>query len=369
MRVEKASVHCALILSGGSGTRLWPMSRSGRPKQLLAITEARTLFRASIERLLPIVPPEQIFVVAGENQLAALREEAPFLPSDNFIGEPSGKNTAPATLLGLAFISSRFPNATLSILTADHHIGDENGFRSALTAAVELANSTESGQIITLGIQPTFPATGFGYIRLGEALGELSGFPYHQVLEFVEKPAATLARKYYESGRFRWNSGMFVWPIAKAWREFKRSLPDATDRFQELSQQFARGGHVNDLQTAWEAVESLPLDIAVMEDAADMLVIPVEIGWSDVGSWSSVFDVLPRDAAGNYGKTLDVQGTVQFTASRDTLILSETAKHIVALGVNDLVIIETDEALLVCHRERAQEVRSIVKQLTLNGRA
>ncbi|MCY3936117.1 MAG: sugar phosphate nucleotidyltransferase [Chloroflexi bacterium] len=359
-------VHCALILAGGSGTRLWPMSRTERPKQLLAITEGRSLFRASIERLLPIVAGEQIFVVAGKQQLPALREEVPFLPAENFIGEPSGKNTAPATLLGMAVISALHPQATLSILPADHHIRDEAGFRSALLAAVELAQSTAGGQIITLGIQPTFPAIGFGYLQLGPKLGEKSGFAYHPVLQFVEKPVAERARQYYESGAYRWNAGMFVWPLARAWSEFQRAQPEATALFRQLSQEYERGGEI-DLTAAWARVEALPLDIAVMEQAADMWVIPVELGWSDVGSWSSVFDVLPRDEAGNHGKTLDENGKVQFTASRDTLILSETAKHIVALGVKDLVIIETDEALLVCHRERAQEVRSIVKQLSLNG--
>lgn len=359
-------VHCALVLAGGSGTRLWPMSRTDRPKQLLAITEARSLFRASIERLLPIVAEERIFVVAGEHQLPALRKEASFLPAENFIGEPSGKDTAPATLLGMAFISARYPEATLSIFPADHHIRDEEGFRTALVAAVELAQSTDAGQIITLGIQPTFPAIGFGYLQLGPSLGEKSGYAYHPVLKFVEKPVVELARKYYESGEYRWNAGMFVWTLSRAWSEFQRLQPEAMSTFLRLSQQLARGEAI-DLPTAWEIVEALPLDIAVMEHAADMWVIPVELGWSDVGSWSSVFDVLPRDEAGNYGKTLDENGNVQFTASRDTLILSETAKHIVALGVKDLVIIETDEALLVCHRERAQEVRSIVKQLSLNG--
>lgn len=368
-RGEGIGEHCALILAGGSGTRLWPLSRSDRPKQLLAITGARTLFRASVERLLPILPPKQIFVVAGVQQLPALREEAPFLPKENFIGEPYGKNTAPATLLGIAIISARHPAATLSILTADHHIRDEMGFRAALSAAVELANSTASGCIVTLGIQPTFAATGFGYIHLGDELGEVAGLPYHEVLEFVEKPASELARSYYESGQYRWNSGMFVWSLTRAWREFERAQPEIAARFRELGQKYAHDGSAIDLQSAWDSAPALPVDVAIMENAADMLVLPVDIGWSDVGSWSSVFDVLPRDAAGNYGKTLDSGGSVQFTASRDTLVLSETAKQVVALGVSDLVIVETEDALLVCHRERAQEIRAIVQQLSLNGLA
>ena len=353
--------HCALILAGGSGTRLWPLSRSDRPKQLLAITEARTLFRASVERLLPILSPPQIFVVAGEKQLAALREEAPFLPAENFISEPYGKNTAPATLLGLAVISARFPEATLSILTADHHIGEEEGFRSALLSAVALANATTPGSIVTLGILPTYAATGFGYIQLGEALGEVDGRTYHQARAFVEKPAAERAQTYYESGQFRWNSGMFVWTLARAWAEFVRAQPETSARFREWSRQLALKGMEADLGAAWDAAEALPLDIAIMESASDMLVLPVDIGWSDVGSWASVFDVLPRDAAGNYGKTLDSAGSVQFADSRDTLVLSETSRRVVALGVSDLVIVETEDALLVCHREKAQDVRTIVK--------
>ncbi len=359
--------HCALILAGGSGTRLWPLSRADRPKQLLAITEARSLFRASVERLLPLLPPEHIFVVAGARQLPALREEAPCLPAENFIGEPYGKNTAPATLLGMAIISARYPKATLSILTADHHIGDEDGFRAALAAAVSLAQPTARGSIVTLGIQPTYAATGFGYIRLGEALGKADGFPYHRALAFVEKPAAELAQAYCDTGEYRWNSGMFVWSLARAWAEFERAQPAVAGRFRELSVMAEQTGQEEALRSAWDAAVALPLDVAIMESATDMLVLPVDIGWSDVGSWSALFDVLPRDAAGNYGKTLESGGSVQFSASRDTLVLSETARQVVALGVSDLVIVETKDALLVCHRERAQEVRAIAQQLAPNS--
>ena len=213
----------ALIMAGGGGTRLWPLSRRKRPKQMLALVEAESLFRVSVTRLMPAFPAERIFVVTGQSQVEDLRADVPELPEDNFILEPFGMDSGPAAALGVAHIASIDPDAVIAILTADHHIADEAGFIEALTAAYQVANQN---YIVTLGIEPTFPSTGFGYIQRADDLMSVRSLPVQQSGGFKEKPSLEVAQEFLDSGMYCWNSGMFIWSAGQALSEFERQQPE-----------------------------------------------------------------------------------------------------------------------------------------------
>src|SRR5690606_16616229 len=220
----------AMIMAGGGGTRLWAMSRQDTPKQLLPLVEEESMFKVSVRRLAPLFKPEQIYVVTGRLYFDVMRNDVPEIPLENFIIEPYGRDTAPAAALGITVIHERDPQATVAILTADHHITKTEVFRNVLQTAYELACD---GRIVTLGLSPTYPATGFGYIRQGEPLATINGFQAYRSLGFTEKPDEQTAAHFIESGEYTWNSGMFIWKAATALKEFKRQQPEMYDQFQE----------------------------------------------------------------------------------------------------------------------------------------
>jgi mannose-1-phosphate guanylyltransferase len=346
----------AMIMAGGGGTRLWPMSRSATPKQLLPLVEDRSMFHVSVERLAPLFTPEQIYVVTGENYVAALRAETPEIPAENFIVEPNAKNNGPAALLGLTVIQKRDPEATVAILTADHHIAYKDVFRSVLSGAYELA---QRGKIVTLGISPSFPSTAFGYIRRGEAIGEVMGFRAYTSLGFTEKPNLRKAMEFLSSGDYSWNSGMFIWRADQAMAEFERQQPTMYASIVG-TQAFVDTPDFHDkLAAAWENVEKIAIDFAVMEGAENMAVIPVDMGWSDIGSWDALFDVLDLDDAGN-----GIKGHApdhMMIDTKNTLVYSD--KFTVTIGVENIVVVDTDDALMICHKDRAQDVKEVVNRL------
>jgi len=351
--------YVALILAGGGGTRLWPMSRQNTPKQMLPLVEQHSMFKVSVDRLAPLFTPERIFISTAESYVEGLQEECPDIPAENFIAEPSARNNAAAVALAITVIEKRFPDAIVAMLTADHHIGKTDIFRDVLKTAGQLA---EEGKIVTLGISPAFPSTGFGYIQQGESIGNKNDFDYFVASRFTEKPDLVRATQFVASGKYSWNSGMFIWQAKKAMAEFERQQKEMHTLFKDLQTSVDTPDFETALNTMWEKTPKISIDYAIMEGAEDMVVIPVDIGWSDVGTWSSLYDILDQDKFGNCGKNGSERRIVLDT--KDTLMFSD--KLTVAIGVDNIIVVETDDVLMVCHKDRAQDVKQIVTYLREN---
>lgn len=345
----------ALIMAGGSGTRLWPLSRQARPKQALKLVGDRTMFQQAVDRLLPIMPPERIITITTGDLAGMLAEQAPMLPQANFIVEPEGRGTAP--VIGLGAHYARYlagGEAMVACLTADHYISDVARFQRVLGAAVMVA---ERGFIVTLGIQPTYASTGFGYIQRGDVLEKADGFEVYKALKFKEKPSEELAEKLIADGQHSWNSGMFVWTTTRVCAEFARQLPETAAKLDEVALTFGLPQFTDTLAQVWPTVPKETIDYGIMEGASDFAVIPVDIGWNDVGNWGSLLEVLEPDENGNVIIAPQHYG-VDTTGS-----LIKSDRLVATIGLSNVIIVDTEDSLLVCSRERAQDVKRIVEQL------
>jgi mannose-1-phosphate guanylyltransferase len=352
------TVYYAVIMAGGTGTRLWPLSRQNRPKQALNLIGERSMLQHAIDRTIPVFGPDRIIVVTRSEHLETLQAQAPELPPENFIVEPEGRGTAPAIALAAIHLHKRDPDAIMAVLTADHYIADVGRFQSALIAARAIA---EDNRLVTLGIKPSSASTGFGYIKQGKSLGVADGFPVFSVEKFIEKPDLPAAIQMTESGLYSWNSGMFFWRVDRILKEFERQMPDFFAQLKQIETVLGAPDYEQKLTHIWPRVAKQTIDYGVMENAENVAVIPVDIGWVDVGNWSSLFGTLSRDKNGNAAvgphATIDIHNTLLFGEKR----------LIAAIGVKDLVIVDTADALLICPLDREQEVRDMVKLLGETG--
>jgi mannose-1-phosphate guanylyltransferase len=348
----------AVIMAGGSGTRLWPLSRQQRPKQALKLIGQRTMFQHAVDRIAPLFSPERILVVTRNEHATLLMEQVPELPAENFILEPEGRGTAPAIGLAAIHLQRRDPNASMVVLTADHYITEAEVFRHALTAALQVA---ATGQLVTLGIKPASPSSGFGYIHHGESLGIIDRFPTFRVKCFIEKPDQDTATAMLESGEYSWNSGMFIWRVDRILAEFERQMHDYYGQLMDVAKTLQTPAYETTLKHIWPRVAKQTIDYGIMEQAQAVAVIPVNIGWTDVGSWGSLLTLLPADKEGNI-----VVGPHVGLNTHDTFTFSDK-RLIATIGVQGLVIVNTDDAVLVCPKEQEQAVRELVDILKRDG--
>jgi len=344
----------AIIMAGGTGTRLWPLSTEEEPKQVHSLTGDRSLFQEAVDRVKSFVGLKHVMVVAGEDHRPKLHSQVLGIPLDNFIMEPEGRGTAPCIGLTAAHLSREDPDAVMIVLTADHYIGDVDGFHSALEAAVEAA---DKGHLVTLGIKPDEASTGYGYIKHGEKLYNIKEHEVLRVERFTEKPEEETAEEMFESGNYSWNSGMFVWKVERIMEEFKEHMPQFYQKLEKIREAVGTKSYKHVLKDTWEEVPRQTIDYGVMEKAQDVVVLPVDIDWSDLGSWSSVKDLLPSDDDNN-----SVKGEHIGIGTENSLIYGGE-KLIATIGIKDLIIVDTEEALLVCHKSQDQKVRDIVKIL------
>lgn len=346
----------AVILAGGAGTRLWPLSRRSQPKQLLRLFSERTLLQTTWDRLRPLILPERILTVAPQEYLPHIAEQLPELDSsNNLIAEPEGKGSAAAIGLAALHLRRRAPAAIMACLPADHFIADAEAFRQVLGVAAHVA---EGGHLVTLGIVPDRPETGYGYIQRGAGMDGPKGWEAFQVKRFVEKPPLATARRWVRSGRYFWNSGMFVWKAERILEEIMRWMPTLGDQLMRVAHALGTPIEGEALRSAWAALSSQTIDYGVMEKAQRVAVIPARMGWSDVGHWQSVLELGPADASGSV-----VMGQHVGLDTRGSLIYSPH-RLVATIGIEDMVIVDSGDAILVCPRQRAQEVRALVEKLS-----
>jgi mannose-1-phosphate guanylyltransferase len=345
----------AVVLAGGGGTRLWPASRRLRPKQLLALGGNETLLGACLRRAWSVFGADHTLVVTASDQAAAIAEMFPNMGPANLVVEPSPRNTAAAIGLGAACVARRGgADAPIAVLPADAHVGDEARFAAALRAAVAAARAA----IVTIGIPPSKPETGFGYIKVGKAIGE----GLFDVARFVEKPDRPKAEEYLAAGDYLWNSGMFFFTAGRFLEEARRSLPELGAMLDEM---LGSGDPEAVVQRRYNALPAISVDYAIMEKAAGIRVVPARFGWNDIGSWAAMDEMRDKDAQGNVAV-----GDVAVLDGGGNVVVSEQGAPFVGLvGVEDLVVVATRDAVLVVPKRRAQDVRQIVEALKTRGRA
>ncbi len=355
--------YYGVIMAGGGGTRLWPLSRNQRPKQMLALMGERSLYQSAVDRLEGVFPSTQIYVVTVEDQADMLHQQCPQIPRENFLLEPLPRGTASVVGLAAAALQDRDPQAVMAVLTADHVIENVSGFRALLKSAYEVA---EDDYLVTLGITPTYPATGYGYIQRGEHLGTYQGLDAYRVQQFTEKPALSEAINMLSSGEYAWNSGMFIWCVERIMEEFSRHMPQLAAQLEEIAAVWGTADQEPTLQKVWPEILPETVDFGIMEKADRVAVIPAEdLAWRDVGSWDALFELLASKETGNVIRGAEHIG---FDTSGTLIDTTENPRTVVTIGIEDMVVVDVGDILLICKKKQAQRVREVVKELKKRGR-
>ncbi|NYT94143.1 sugar phosphate nucleotidyltransferase [Salinispora sp. H7-4] len=357
----------AVIPAGGSGTRLWPLSRAGHPKFLHPLTgSAVSLLQATVERLGPLATPEHTFVVTGLAHATAVARQLAGMPEQNILVEPSPRDSCAAIALAAAVIARQEPTAVMGSFAADHLIGDPAGWRETVRQA---AQGAEQGLLMTVGITPAWAETGYGYLETGEPTGAGSLRP---VVEFKEKPDAEVAEAYLRSGRHLWNASMFVWRVDVFLAELARQQPALHAGVLEIAAAWGTEKQDEVLGTVWPTLPKISVDYAVMEGAATagrVATVPGDFGWNDVGDFHTLGEVLPADAAGNMVLGGEAKSGVLLRDSTNLVVVPHSGRLVATVGVHDLIVVDTPDAVLVCPRDRAQDVKQLVDELKERGEA
>ncbi len=345
----------ALILAGGSGERFWPLSRRNRPKQLLRLVSERTLLEETVARLEGFVPTERILILTNIEQEKGVRDLLEGFPKQNIIAEPAKRDTAAAVALGAGWVAARDHSATMLALPADHVIADRAAFQETMKTAAAAAE--ETGALITIGIKPTWACPGFGYIEQGEPVRLRSDgkIAVHRVVRFREKPNVDLAESFLRKGNFRWNAGMFVWSVPTVLSEFNRHAPELADF---ISQVRSPKDLDKILHERFAKLPRISFDYAIMEKTEHVLVVEASFDWDDVGSWQAVAHYFKKDEHGNAAN-----GALTALDSSDNIVFNDGETTIALLGVHNLIVVRTGDAILICHRHQAEKIKNLVGKL------
>ncbi len=345
----------AVILAGGKGKRFWPYSRSGKPKQFLPIVGDRPMIRQTVDRIRSLIPSRNILVVTGSDLLGQVRESVPEIPEDNILLEPVGRNTAPCIAWASRIIASRNPDASIAVLASDHFIPDAEAFCALMGAALRF--SASGRYLLTLGIRPTRPETGYGYLRIGSSIPCEESAAVHHVDRFVEKPDQTRALEYLASGRYLWNSGMFVFSAQAINQAFETLCPEIHAIVSEI---VLSGNNPSVIDRLFPTLPDISIDYAIMERSDRIAAFPVDFQWADVGSWDALIPFVDESESGNR-----IQGGHVLIQCRNTFVTGHD-RTVVGIGIEDLIIVDTKDALLVCRRDLAQKVNEVVGILSKN---
>lgn len=342
----------AVVMAGGAGTRFWPLSRGKHPKQLLPLGGGdESLIRATVRRVAPLIPSERVLIVTSHALVDAIARELPDVPRKNILAEPVGRNTAPCVAWAAATIARTDPSGVLVVLAADHHMADEAGYLNVVRRAVETA---ASGEMVTVGIKPTRAETGYGYLEVGEAIAQ----GVMRAKRFVEKPNAQKAEEFLRAGNYLWNSGQFFFRADVVLKSVETHLPELAKALREYDTAAGRGEEARLVETTYGTLPNISIDHGIMEKADRVAVIPGDFGWSDVGSWTTAYELAPKDSVGNA-----MPATAICVDATNNYIKSSGKKVVALVGVHDLVVVDTEDALLILPRDRAQDVREIVQRL------
>lgn len=343
----------AVILAGGSGTRLWPLSTPSFPKQFLPLPNGRSMIQESLARIEPVVSPEHAWVVTGRSMAELAHEHLPAVPASHILGEPVGRNTSAAIAWAAATIAREDAQATMIIVTADHVIRNIEAFNSALRLASRLA---EQGHLVTLGIRPTAPETGFGYIRYAEPLTEGFDHTAFRGERFVEKPNLATAKAYVQDGHYVWNSGMFIWKVESILAELRRYLPELMRKIDTIVEALGTPQSTAVLNELWPTLQNISIDYGVLEKTGDLVVIPVDIDWNDVGNWEQYASLFEADT----DRVRSVGHHVGL-GSQNVFVYNNTDRQVFTIGLEDVIVVEMEDKTLICHTGAVQRVKEVAE--------
>ena len=349
----------AVIMAGGAGRRFWPLSRSKRPKQFLNILGEDTLLKQTAERLLPLIDRQKTIVLTGKEHYKEALKELPQIPGENVMAEPEGKNTAACMALGAVAVKMRDPDGVMALLPADHYIRDAESFRKALEAAGEIARLGE--HLVTLGVEPTHPETGYGYIAKEKRAYTEGGFEVYKAARFEEKPDARRAKQFLRDRKHLWNSGMFVLSVKTAYKLLERHMPRLYKEMLKLEDAAAQGTFEKVISEVYKNLESTSIDYGVAEKASNVFVIPVSFGWSDVGNWGGVHQLLPKTEGDN------VLIGNSFCRDTSNSLVYSSGRLVVAMGLENMLVVDSGDAVLICPMERDQEIKKLVELMEEKG--
>ena len=344
----------AVILAGGSGTRLWLLSTPGFPKQFLPLPSGKTMIQETLARVAPLISPERAWVVAGRSMVELVHEHLPSIPLNHMLGEPMGRNTAPAIAWVAATIARQDRQAVMATLPADHVITRVETFRQALTQAYELA---EQGYLVTLGIKPTAPETGYGYIRFAGEIGEGHAYQAYNVERFVEKPNLATAKSYLQDGHYVWNSGMFIWKVETILAEIRAHLPELARKIDIIINATGTGQERATLDEIWPTLTAISIDYGIMEKSKNIAVIPVDLGWNDVGNWEQYGSLFPSDEQGVGGV-----GSHIGLGSQNVFVYNNTPRKVYTIGLEDVIVVEMEDKTVICHKDHVQRVKELAEK-------